>query len=89
MPKKADHPSGGKPAKVQHWTGGDEAVYGLISGHQRAEKDDQNDDDASEIFDPAIAIGEGLRRLPPGKHEGDPERCGGTGIGDVVDGVRE
>ena len=67
----------------------EEPVDRLISSHQCTQKNDQHDGEAGEVLDPAIAIGEGLRRLPAGKHEGDPERYGRTGIGDVVDGVGE
>ena len=61
----------------------------LISSDQGTQKNDQDDSKAREVLDPAVAIGEGLRRLPAGKHKGDPERYGRTGIGDVVDGVGE
>ena len=71
--QKADHASDGKPAEMHHVTRVEKPVDGLIPSDQCTQQIDQDDGETSEILDPAIAIGKGLRRLPAGKHEGDPE----------------
>ena len=87
--QKSDHASGGKPAEMHHVTRVEKPVDGFIPSHQCAQQNDQDNGETGEVLDPAITIGKGLCRLPTGKHEGNPERYGRTGIGDVVDGVRE
>jgi hypothetical protein len=87
--QKADHAGGGKPAELYDLAGVDDAVDGLIACHQRARQNDQHDDEAGEVLDPAVTVGEGFSRLPPSEREGDPERNCRPGISNVVDRVRE
>ena len=65
----------------------DEAVDRLVAGDDRAEQDDQHDEDAGQVLDPAIAIGKAPRRLAPRQHERDPKRDRGRRVANVVDGV--
>jgi hypothetical protein len=70
-------------------TGIDEAVDRLVSRHQGAEQNDQDDGEAGEVLDPAVAVGEGRRRLLSGERKRDPQRNGCASVGDVVDGIGE
>src|SRR5262245_48375381 len=65
VPEEPDHAGGGKPAEMYNLSGMDESVDRLVSRHQGAEKNDQNDGEAGEVLNSAIAVGEGRRRLLP------------------------
>ena len=87
--EKADDAGGGEPAKMRHRLRMDQPVDRLVARHDRAEQDDENDNDAGEVFDPAEPIGECPGRLAPRQHEGDPERDCSRCVADIVDRVGE
>src|SRR5215217_8617245 len=66
-----------------------EPLYGLVSGHHRAEEDDQHDDHPRQAFHPAVAEREAPADAQTGEGEGDPEGYGGSRVSEVVDGVRK
>ena len=65
----------------------DKAVNRLIASDQRAYQDDDDNEDAREVFHAAVAVGEGPRRLPSREHESDPERNRGRCVANVVDRI--
>src|SRR3954447_16614425 len=85
--EETDEPGDRHPEQLRDGLWMDEAVDRLVPGNQGAEQDDKDDDDASQVLDFTVAIGERRRRLSARQHEGDPERDGRCRIPDIMDGV--
>src|SRR5215213_12026789 len=49
-----------------------EPLYGLVSGHHRAEEDDQYDEHPGQVLHPPVAEREAPANAQTGKGEGDP-----------------
>ena len=61
--KKSDQTGEGKPTQMQDDTGMEEPANSLVSRHQGAEQNDQDDGEAGEVLDPSMAIGNAQRGL--------------------------
>ena len=61
----------------------------FIARDDGAEQNGENDGNAREIFNAAIAVSETLAGFPARQPEGDPQRNGGCGVADIVDRVGE
>ncbi len=63
--------------------------YGLDAGHHCGHRDHDDDEHPGEVLRAAVAVGVAARGRPSAEYEGDPQRDGGQGVGEVVDGVGE
>src|SRR5215208_8238332 len=72
--KEADHARSSNPADQRDRLRVDQAVDRLIAGEKRAEEDDADDGNASQILDTPETVSESLARLAPGQDERDPQR---------------
>jgi len=80
---RSDRPKESHGLRVQ------ESLYGLVSGHHRAEKDDQHDEYPGQILHPAVTEREAPAGAEARQREGDPKRHGSRRVSEVVDGVRQ
>src|SRR5918995_7254548 len=65
----------------------DEPIYGLVSGNDRAEEDDEYNNNPGQVLHSAVAEREAPAGSQTGECEGDPERYGGHGAPEIVDGI--
>ena len=65
----------------------DQAAHGFISGQQSGESDHGDDEQSSQVFGAAVAVGVATGGFAAGQGERNPQRHGGEGVGEVVDGV--
>ena len=85
---KADDAGRRRPPKLADRLRVDQAVDRLVAGNDGAEQDDEDDQDAGQILDPPVAVGEARARLaaaPARKaiHSG----IAVVGVANVVDGI--
>jgi hypothetical protein len=89
VPQKANHGSGHHCAEIRDGLGVEETREGLIASNNGTAQDQNDDEDARQIFCTTQAIGEARRRWTSGEHKGHPERERRRGIANVVDGIRQ
>src|SRR5262249_18935597 len=85
--QKTDHAGGHDPPELADRLWVDQPVDRLVSSNDAAEQDDEDDQHAREVLNPAKAIIERPGGWTAHKLEGDPQRDRRGGIADVVDRV--
>jgi len=85
--EEADDRSGSHRPEIAHRLRVQESPHRLVTRDRRAEGDRQDDGDAGQILDPAVAVGKPRAGLPAGQRERHPQRQGGGRVAEVVDGV--
>ena len=86
---EADQPGRDDPPQVVQRLRMEQPVDGLPGRDDGGEGDDRDDEQPGQVFGPAVAIGVAAVGGTAAQDECDPQRHGGQGVGEVVDGVRQ
>ncbi|VXB96120.1 hypothetical protein ARTHRO9AX_200018 [Arthrobacter sp. 9AX] len=84
---EADQARGEYPPQIGERLGVQEAVDRLPCGNDGRECHDPHDEQPRKVLRPAEAVGVAAGGGAAAQDEGDPQRHGGEGVGEVVDGV--